>query len=264
MIAQKAADERKVRLIKTARIITKKGVVMEGKKVLLFLVVLVFVLGGAMGSATGYQPSYFGVQNRAFVVPPEFEMTKQAIARAEKSAGVQYCPEKLEQAKATAKEGAEIYWSCRSKEGLAKLAEARRLAQEAEQCSPPPKPVAKPTPPPPPPPKMIKLEGVHFAFDSAQLTPEGRMILDEQTETLMDNPGLQVEIAGHTDAVGTDEYNQDLSERRAQSVKEYLVSKGVGAGRLKTVGYGESRPIASNITEEGRAENRRVELKIIE
>jgi outer membrane protein OmpA-like peptidoglycan-associated protein len=237
---------------------------MEGKKVLLFLVVLVFMAGGFIGSAMGYQESYFGVQNRALVVPSDFPMTEQAIARAERSAGVQYCPEKLEQAKATAKEGAEIYWSCHTQEGLSKLAEARRLAQEAEQCSPPPKPVAKPAPAPPPPPKVVELEGVHFAFDSAQITPEGRMILDEQAETLMDNPGLQVEITGHTDAIGTEAYNQDLSERRAQSVKEYLVSKGVAAGRLKTVGYGESRPIASNDTAEGRAENRRVELKIIE
>jgi outer membrane protein OmpA-like peptidoglycan-associated protein len=235
---------------------------MGGKRVLLGLVVFVFMVGGSLGSAVGYQSSYFGVENRALVVPSDFPMTEQAIMRAEGSAGAQYCPDKLEQAKAMAKDGAETYWACHTQEGLNKLAEARRLAQEVEQCKPPPKPMPKPAPPPPP--KMIELRGVHFAFDSAQITPEGQRILDEQVETLKENPGLKVEIAGHTDAIGTDAYNQGLSERRAQSVKGYLVSKGIAAGRLKTVGYGETRPIASNDTEAGRAQNRRVELKIIE
>ena len=73
--------------------------------------------------------------------------------------------------------------------------------------------------------------------------------------------GVVVEVAGHTDSVGSEEYNQGLSERRAESVQDYLVSKGVKAHRLSSKGYGEMRPVASNDTEEGRAENRRTEAK---
>jgi outer membrane protein OmpA-like peptidoglycan-associated protein len=71
-------------------------------------------------------------------------------------------------------------------------------------------------------------------------------------------------IEGNTDSVGSDQYNQRLSERRAASVKTYLVNKGVNAGILDTVGYGESRPVATNDTAEGRAKNRRVEFKVVE
>jgi outer membrane protein OmpA-like peptidoglycan-associated protein len=73
-----------------------------------------------------------------------------------------------------------------------------------------------------------------------------------------------VEVGGHTDSVGSEAYNQGLSERRADAVRDYLMSKGVKASRLTARGYGESRPVASNDTEEGRAENRRVELVVIE
>jgi OOP family OmpA-OmpF porin len=72
---------------------------------------------------------------------------------------------------------------------------------------------------------------------------------------------LVVEVAGHTDSVGTDSYNQGLSERRAQAVVNYLVAKGINASRFKARGYGESEPVADNATDEGRAENRRVELR---
>ena len=75
---------------------------------------------------------------------------------------------------------------------------------------------------------------------------------------------MVVEVAGHTDSTGAEEYNQGLSERRANSVKDYLVSKGVQAQRLQAKGYGESMPVASNDTKEGRAENRRVELIVLD
>jgi len=71
-------------------------------------------------------------------------------------------------------------------------------------------------------------------------------------------------VAGHTDSVGTDSYNQGLSERRANAVKDYLTAQGIKASRLTARGYGESRPVASNDTDEGRAENRRVELIVLD
>jgi len=109
--------------------------------------------------------------------------------------------------------------------------------------------------------ESLVLEGVHFDLNSANLSQESYSILDHVAEELRDNPHVRVEIQGHTDEVGTPEYNQDLSQRRAETVRDYLVSKGVKEDRLVPKGYGATRPVASNDTEEGRAKNRRVELK---
>jgi outer membrane protein OmpA-like peptidoglycan-associated protein len=109
--------------------------------------------------------------------------------------------------------------------------------------------------------ETLVLEGVHFETNSANLTQESYSILDDVAAKLRDNPKVKVEIQGHTDEVGTPEYNQDLSQRRAETVRDYLVSKGVKEDRLVAKGYGATRPVASNDTDEGRAKNRRVELK---
>lgn len=111
---------------------------------------------------------------------------------------------------------------------------------------------------------VIELRGVHFDFDQATLKPEAIAILDEAAGLLNQHSRVAVEVAGHTDSVGSEDYNQGLSERRANAVRDYLVSKGVSASRLSARGYGESRPVASNDTEEGRAENRRTELVVLE
>ena len=111
---------------------------------------------------------------------------------------------------------------------------------------------------------VIELEGVHFDFDKATLRPEAKTILDEAAALLNKNERVVVEVAGHTDSTGSESYNQGLSERRANSVQDYLVGKGVKAHRLSSKGYGESMPVASNDTKEGRAENRRVELIVLD
>ncbi len=108
------------------------------------------------------------------------------------------------------------------------------------------------------------LKGVKFEFDSDRLTPEALEILNSVAETLNAYAGIAVEIEGHTDNIGSDAYNQGLSERRANAVKRYLSSHGVDANRMTPVGYGESRPIAVNDSEDGREENRRVELRVVE
>ncbi len=87
---------------------------------------------------------------------------------------------------------------------------------------------------------------------------------DKAAALLQKHERVVVEVAGHTDSVGSDEYNMGLSDRRANSVKDYLTAKGVKASRLSAHGYGESRPVASNDTDEGRAENRRVELIVLD
>jgi outer membrane protein OmpA-like peptidoglycan-associated protein len=132
-----------------------------------------------------------------------------------------------------------------------------------------PEPVeAAPPPPPPPPPapvvkRRIILRGVNFDFDKSNIRPDARPILDEAIRTLKEEPAIRVRIEGHTDSVGTEQYNQRLSQRRAQAVKEYLVRGGIAASRLESVGMGESDPVASNDTADGRAQNRRAELEVL-
>ena len=107
---------------------------------------------------------------------------------------------------------------------------------------------------------LVTLQDVHFAFDSAQLTAEAKSILRDAVPAINANPSDRISIEGHTDSTGSDAYNSQLSQRRARSVAEYLVSQGVSGSRLNTAGKGESNPIASNDTREGRALNRRVEI----
>lgn len=104
---------------------------------------------------------------------------------------------------------------------------------------------------------------VTFAVDSADISANFYPVLDSVAEVLKEFDKSFVEIAGHTDSTGPEAYNQLLSEKRAQSVASYLVSRGVRADRFIVVGAGESRPIASNDTPEGRALNRRVEITIV-
>lgn len=111
--------------------------------------------------------------------------------------------------------------------------------------------------------EIIKLPGVNFELNSARLTEGSIRVLDDAAATLKKHSDLKVEVAGHTDSTGDAGYNQQLSQRRAESVMRFLVSKGVDAGRLNAKGYGESSPIADNGTREGRAKNRRVELRVL-
>jgi OOP family OmpA-OmpF porin len=120
-------------------------------------------------------------------------------------------------------------------------------------------------------PVAIDLSGVNFDYNDAALRPDARAALDEAALLLAKYPQLRVEVASHTDSVGTREYNQRLSERRAKAVYDYLVAHGVDRGRLLgPTGYGESRPIAPNTLDdgsdnpEGRAKNRRTELNVQE
>ncbi len=108
------------------------------------------------------------------------------------------------------------------------------------------------------------LEGIEFETGSASIKPESVTILRRVLRTLELNPEVRVEISGHTDSVGTAENNQDLSMRRAESVKQWFIRNGVAAGRMETIGYGETRPRADNGTAEGRARNRRIEMRRID
>jgi len=105
--------------------------------------------------------------------------------------------------------------------------------------------------------------GVTFAFDSATLNSQFYPVLDKVSATLAEYDKTIIEVAGHTDSVGSDQYNQQLSERRANSVAAYLAGRGVDRSRMVTVGAGEAHPVATNETDAGRAQNRRVEITIV-
>jgi OOP family OmpA-OmpF porin len=107
-----------------------------------------------------------------------------------------------------------------------------------------------------------EVKGLLFAHDSAAIDANGEKALDEVANVLRKNPNLHVQIDGHTDAVGTDDYNRGLSERRAEAARKYLASTGIDESRLKAKGFGESKPASDNSTAEGRATNRRTEIEV--
>lgn len=104
--------------------------------------------------------------------------------------------------------------------------------------------------------------GITFGYDRADVQPQFQPTLNDVATVLAQYPKTYIDVLGHTDSDGADAYNQTLSERRARSVADYLIGRGVQSARIGTRGYGETQPIASNATEEGKAANRRVEIKI--
>ena len=107
---------------------------------------------------------------------------------------------------------------------------------------------------------VVSLRGVHFATDSSALTSEAKSILDSAVGTINASSSSLIDIEGHTDSTGSDSHNEALSERRAQSVADYLASQGVSASSLNPIGMGEGSPVASNDTRDGRRLNRRVDV----
>ena len=136
-------------------------------------------------------------------------------------------------------------------------------APKAEAPAPAPAPAPPAPPPAPVSTKVTYAADAFFDFDKSVLKPEGKAKLDDLTDKIK-AINLEVIIAvGHTDAVGSDDYNQKLSMRRSQAVIAYLVSKGVDKSRVYTEGKGEKQPVADNKTKEGRAKNRRVEIEVV-
>lgn len=113
--------------------------------------------------------------------------------------------------------------------------------------------------------KIVISEKIQFETGKATILPESHGLLDELANVFNDNPQIElVSIEGHTDSTGSAKGNQALSQERAQAVLDYLAGKGVAPDRMQAKGFGQAKPIASNDTEEGRAQNRRVELNILE
>jgi len=223
--------------------------------------------------ATSCTTYHFGVKDRAEHVPDDFGQTEAAIAQGEQSAGAKYCPEKIAKAKELAKQGAEVYWACNNVESARLMAEARRLAKEAEACEPPP--VAAPAPaviapPPAPAPKpapvperiCITLK-IEFDVNKADIKPKYHNVIGKVADFMKKYPETTAVIEGHTDNRGSYEYNIKLSERRADAVRNYLIEKfGIAPERLSSKGYGYTKPIDTNKTAAGRQKNRRIEAQM--
>jgi outer membrane protein OmpA-like peptidoglycan-associated protein len=129
---------------------------------------------------------------------------------------------------------------------------------------PKPPPVPAPTPTPAPPKAPVILDPVYFDPNKTNISPAAAKALDRSGTILKENPQIKVEIGGHTDPAGPEKVNQKMSEKRAQSAKKYLLDKfGIAENRLVLKGYGSTKPIADNKTQEGRSKNRRVEFRII-
>lgn len=111
--------------------------------------------------------------------------------------------------------------------------------------------------------QTIQLRNVFFAFNKSDLLPDSYPELNKVADFLKDNPTVEIELAGHTDNVGSDSYNMELSDKRANSVKVYLVAQGISENRLRAKGYGETQPVAPNEYDWGREKNRRVEFTIL-
>lgn len=109
---------------------------------------------------------------------------------------------------------------------------------------------------------VLTVDRLNFAFDSAALDAQSRAALDAAVAVIKSHSSVKMDVVGYTDTSGPEEYNQRLSERRAKAAVDYLVSKGISAGQLRPTGRGESNPVASNDTRDGRERNRRVELVV--
>ena len=225
-----------------------------------------------------------GCAGPAVTVDDQLHATRQVLNEAKANKLDKQCPEAYKEALALHKKAVKMYKSCKCQDAMPVAKEAYEKAKALcpEMAAPAPAPAPTPRDSDgdgvldcadkcPNTPRGAKvneqgcwvLSDVLFEFDSAEIKPEFTAELDEVAEVIKANPGLIIEVQGHTDNVGSPAYNKQLSLRRAKAVVNYLVSKGVDPSRLRAVGYGCSRPIASNDTPEGRAKNRRVQFAVI-
>jgi len=194
----------------------------------------------------------------------ELPAAERAVEAARASGKDRECPDEFKAAEKLMNDAYATYWACRTQEAIAMANDAASRANAL--C---PKKVEAPPPPPPPAapaPQPVERLTLHINFDSdsAVIRPAERAELQKAIDFVNRYPGRKISIEGHTDSTGSASHNQDLSERRAAAVKDYLLQNGVtDGGRITTVGYGPSRPVADNATQGGRFQNRRVEVVIL-
>ena len=221
------------------------------------------------------------VQGIGLQVDDQLHATRQVLNEAKAKKLDKQCPKEYKEAELLQKKAVALYKACRAEEAAPIAKQAFDKAKSL--CPPVPCPPACKQGPKdsdgdgvidsqdrcPNTPKGATVnkvgcwivKGLLFDFNKADIKPKYYKNLQEVIKVLKANPGLKVEIQGHTDNIGSAAYNMKLSLRRAQAVANYLVKHGISASRLKVKGYGFTRPVASNDTPEGRALNRRVQLK---
>jgi OmpA-OmpF porin, OOP family len=196
----------------------------------------------------------FAPKYAVWYYPPELVKADRAIMDAKKAGKNKTCPVEFDEAKKMKKEAYEVYLACNTKEGIALAQKATKMAKAL--CPAHPKKPEKVID------RMTLM--INFDFDKSNIREADRNELEKGLKFIRKYPHAKIRLEGHTDSVGTDAYNQALSERRAASTKRYFVDEGkIEPRRISTRGYGESKPVASNATAEGRAKNRRVEILIL-
>ena len=249
---------------------------MIAKRVFIF-VIAIFTMGlmvgcASMEKAPKDRPGYL-------YYPTALVNADRALGEARNAGKDKECPAEFNAAKDVVDKAYEVYMACRTQEAINMAQDA--IGKIKALCPPkpvvkaepvPPPPAPEPTPPPPPAARVIDRLTIHvnFAFDKSDLTKADVAELNKAIDFVRKYPAAKVELEGHTDSKGTEEYNQKLSERRAEAVKQYLIKEGaVNSAMISAKGYGESNPVAPNKTKDGkdnpagRAENRRVEILII-
>jgi outer membrane protein OmpA-like peptidoglycan-associated protein len=219
------------------------------KVVLVLLVALSFaVLIGCAGMEYAPKGPYMYYHK-------ELPDAEKAVDSARAEGKDKKCPKEFKAAEDMKNKAYDVYWACRTEEAIAIANDAKKMANAL--C---------PAPPPPPAPKVIDkmtLE-LNFDFDKSNIRPDDMAKLQQAVDFVKKYPGSKVKIEGYTDSIGTEEYNQALSERRAETVASYLVKEGAcEQANVSVEGFGEAKPVASNKTKEGRAKNRRVEVLIM-
>ena len=241
-----------------------------------WMILILLILGAMVVSGCGKSE----VMNAYNEAKEAFQ--KATIAGAKKCAPGQYATAEAYLALADHEIGEGDYWADDTalaiKTAKEKSLEALKLTPCEKPAPPPPPPPppapkpAPPAPPPPPPPAPAPpapkpapvFESIPFNENKSNISPEAAKVLDEDGRILKENPNIKVEIGGHTDSMGSDKAAMAISLKRAESVKKYLMDKfNISGDRLVVKAYGKSKPIADNSTKEGRAKNRRVEIRII-
>jgi outer membrane protein OmpA-like peptidoglycan-associated protein len=262
--------------------IHKGGVKMQAitAKRILIVVIAVFSLSLMVGcSGMEKRPQY---RSGYLYYPTALVNADRALDEARAAGKDKECPEEFNAAKDMVDKAYETYMACHTQEAIdmankaiaeiKALCPAKPVAEMKPEPTPVPAPAPEATPPPPAPvvePVKIVLEDIHFDFDKATLTEAATGILDSDIKTLKENPGIKVQIEGHTCSHGAEDYNMALGERRADAVKEYLENQGIAADRLTTISYGKTRPLCveeptpQNKNSKCMKENRRVHFEVI-
>ena len=214
-----------------------------------FFILSVFIcLGLIMGCAgMEYDPSWGGI------LPSELPDANRAIDKADKAGKDSQCPNAFTAAQKMRDKAYDLYDQCNKDEAIEAARQAKVMADNLCPGTPKPKVIAKMT------------LNIHFDTDKAVIKENDFGRMNEAIEFIEKYPDTQIIIKGHTDSVGDEDYNQDLSLRRARAAKQYFVEKGgIAASRMKVEGHGELMPVESNSTPWGKSQNRRVEVIISE